>query len=140
MLASLSYKKHERRKKNRKKKKNEYLCCLMGRIYAYLPKHGSKWLKNMLFTRNSETHIVIEPKLFFSFTKQALELRSRQEPYWDNVSATVFTYIHDKVSFGDALVVLMLFSTQAWTLLHYVLQNCGLRKLSWGFLKSHFMS
>ena len=58
-------------------------------------------LENNFFTGNCKAHIMIKPELFFCLLKQSLKLKTAQDRYWHNVSASVFSNIYNKMTFWD---------------------------------------
>ncbi|KAI8568106.1 hypothetical protein RHMOL_Rhmol02G0171300 [Rhododendron molle] len=55
--------------------------------------------KHHLFTRNNETHIVIEPELLFGVSEETLELRVSQERDRNYVLASLLSDVHRKMAF-----------------------------------------
>lgn len=68
-------------------------------IYIYdLSEIGCERLKNVLVTRDCETPFVIKAKLFSRLMEKDLELRVSEEGDRNNVSASVLSNIHNKVT------------------------------------------
>lgn len=87
----------------------------------------------MFLARNSEAIVVIETKLFFSLMKQGLKLGSGQERDGNDMSGSVFTNIHNEMTFGDiqreALFVVALLPSQAGASFQDLLDHCCLWQL-----------
>lgn len=84
---------------------------------------------------NSESHIVIEAKLFLSLSKEGLKLRMSQKGDGNNVSTSVFSDVDSEMAFGDIerksiiVIVVVVLLSQAGTSFEDLLEDCGLRSL-----------
>lgn len=83
---------------------------------------------------NSESHIVIEAKLFLSLSKEGLKLGVSQKGDGHNVSTSVFSNVDSEMAFGNIqrksiIVVVVVLLSQAGTSLQDLLQDFGLRSL-----------
>lgn len=82
---------------------------------------------------DSESHIVIEAKLFLGLSKEGLKLRVSQKGDGDNVSTSVFSDVDGEMAFGNIegksimVVVAVVLLSQAGTSLEDLFEDCGLR-------------
>lgn len=85
---------------------------------------------------------MIEPKFISCLLEQDLELWVIQICDGDNVSASIFSYVHHEMALGDVqrealFVVLLLLLPQAGAALQHLLQHCGLWHFG-GLSDGHF--